>query len=272
MITQKYEHHLDLRRDKLCPFKFNTNEEVYNSVCNWHHNIEILLVTDGKGHIQYDSEDFAIEKHDIIIVNSGALHRPYSEEGVSFHYVIIDESFCLENGIELNGRYFERCFKSEGFERHFLNAYALYDEYKRNPSPINIARLRLAVLGLVIALCEDHTAQTAQEPPSRSISKNYVKKTLEFLGDHYAEPISLEDVASVCGVTKYHLAREFKRYTGQTVFTYVNVLRCKKAEICISKGMTVTEAARECGFESTPYFSRTYKRLMGRSPSSEKES
>ena len=74
-------------------------------------------------------------------------------------------------------------------------------------------------------------------------------------------------IAAMCGITKYHLAREFKRITGQTVLTYLNALRCKKAQLLLSEGKTVTEAAFESGFESLSYFSRTYKRIMGAPPS-----
>ena len=270
MITQTYEHHLELRKDKLCPFKFKECECVYNSVCNWHHNIEILLVTEGCGRIQYGSDDMPIEAHDMILVNSGVLHRVYSETGISFTYVIIDESFCIENGIEMKNRTFEPKFKSESVENTLLSAHARFAAYKDDPSPIRTASMRCAVLALVIEICTNHTVDTDGRPQSHSASEQYIKQALEYLGEHYAEPISLEEVASLCGITKYHLARIFKIYTGQTLFTYVNILRCKKAELCLSDGMTVTEASRECGFESLSYFSRTYKKLIGYSPSSKK--
>ena len=98
----------------------------------------------------------------------------------------------------------------------------------------------------------------------------YIKKVLEYIAEHYTEPLTLEDVADVCGITKYHLAREFKRFTGLTVITYVNILRCKRAEVCLAEGKTVTEAAVESGFDSISYFSRTYKKLMGVTPSEKK--
>ena len=272
MITQQYEHHLDLRQDKLCPFKFKSCTDVYNTVCNWHHNIELLLVTSGEGRIQYGSDDFSIKEHDMITVNSEVLHRVYSASGISFTYVLIDESFCIQNGLETRSRCFERLFTSESLENTLLNAQRIYDEYQINQSPINTARLRCAALNLVIELCAHHTSQPQKSMSAHSMSEKYVKKALEYISEHYSEPILLEDVARICGITKYHLVREFKKHTGQTVFVYINVLRCKKAELCILRGMTVTEAARESGFESPSYFSRTYKKLMGRSPSSEKES
>ena len=72
-------------------------------------------------------------------------------------------------------------------------------------------------------------------------------------------------------ITKFHLIREFKRYTGQTVFTYINILKCKKAQSCLMDGLTVTETATECGFDNVSYFSQVYKKIMGVSPNKTKK-
>ena len=270
MSDQVYENHLEIKQDKLCPFKFKALNDVRNSVCNWHENIELLLVTDGEGHMQYNSDDVHLQRHDIIVINSGDLHRIHSDSSISFDYVIIDESFCLENGINTKDRHFERVFRCEEIERACRYAHECFKDYKSDKSPIKTALLRLAVLELLTKLYSDHSSPAVSNVESARSPRDYVKKALEYLAEHYTEPSTLESVASVCGITKYHLAREFKRFTGQTVITYMNILRCKKAEVCLSEGMTVTEAAYESGFDSISYFSRTYKKLMGISPSEKK--
>lgn len=270
MSEPKYEHHLSLKQDKLCPFRFKSSKNLHDSVCNWHTNIEILLVTHGEGNMQYNSDELAISQDDIIVINSGDLHRIYSDKGISFNYLIIDESFCRENGINTAERRFERLFKCAETRSIFGRAYERYTEYKGSPTAINTAKARLAVLELLIAMHENHSAANTGEMAAQRSPLDYVKQVIEFLAEHYNESLTLEEVAGVCGITKFHLAREFKRYTGQTVITYVNILRCRKAEICLSEGMTVTEAAVASGFDSISYFSRTYKKLMGVTPSEKK--
>ncbi len=270
MSEQVYEHHLTIKQDKLCPFIFKSLNKVRDSVCNWHANIELLLVTDGEGHMQYNSDDIYLQKHDIIVINSGDLHRVYSNSFISFDYIIIDESFCRENGINTKDRRFERIFRCEETERLCRYAHERFKDYKSDKSPIKTALLRLAVLELITELYSDHSSSSFSGGESSRSPQDYVKKALEYLAIHFTEPLTLEDVAGVCGITKYHLAREFKRFTGQTVITYINILRCKKAEVCLSGGMSVTEAACESGFDSISYFSRTYKKLMGISPSEKK--
>ena len=265
-----YEHHLSLKQDKLCPFKFCSTQNVRDSVCNWHSNIEILIVTDGSGHMQYNSDGLSVTKGDIIVINSGDLHHIYSDSRISFDYLIIDERFCRENGINTVERRFDHLFNCTETERLFECAFHRYKTYKTDTSPINTALLRLAVLKLITELYCHHSTPHTTDVTITKAPQNYVKKVIEYLAEHYTEKLTLEEIADVCGITKYHLAREFKRYTGQTVVTHVNVLRCRKAEVCLSEGMTVTEAAVESGFDSISYFSRTYKKLMGNSPSSKK--
>ena len=261
-----YEHHLALKQDRLCPFKFYSTQNVRDSVCNWHSNIEVLTVTDGSGHMQYNSEDLSVAKGDILVINSGDLHHIYSDSGISFEYLIIDERFCRENGINTVDRRFHKLFKCAETERVFECAFRRYKAYKSDGSPINTALLRMAVLELITELYAHHSVPRSEDTATVRAPQDYVKKTLEFIAEHYTEKTSLEEIACVCGITKYHLAREFKRYTGHTVITHLNVLRCRRADVCLSEGMTVTEAAMASGFESVSYFSRTYKKIMGVSP------
>lgn len=269
MEKQRYEHHIALRQDRLCPFKVEISR-MTDSGCNWHNNIEVLMVSEGRGRMQYGSEEFAMGPHDLAAVNSGDLHRVYSEEGVMLYCIIIDEKFCTDNGIEVDRICFERRFQDADTEALCVAVSACYSAYKEDPTPLNAARMRQTVLQLLIDLCEKHNVRSVSKGKERRSAEMYVKKTLEYLGDNYTKPISLETVANICGITKNHLAREFKRYTGKTVFTYVNILRCRNAELCLSGGMTVAEAGYESGFESVSYFSRTYKKLMGYAPSQKK--
>ena len=262
-----YEHHTSIQRDKLCPFKLGTSGETLPAPCNWHENIEILLVTEGEGAMQYGKENFPLRAHDITVINSGVLHRPYTEQDISYYFIIIDESFCKENGIDTAHMHFCEHLRDEQTERLFLDAAEAIKRYGDERTPLCAARARLAVLALLIVLCDKHSVPQPRECAAPSLAEIYVKQAISFVNEAYTERITLDAIAELCGITKFHLAREFKRITGQTVLSYTNTLRCKKAELLISEGKSITEAALESGFESLSYFSRTYKSLMGISPS-----
>ncbi len=265
-----YEHHLTIKKDKLCPFKVGMSINSHDVQCNWHENIEILLITEGNGMMQYGKDTFPLSTHDIIIVNSGELHRPFSEIGISYYYIIIDVSFCKENGIDMSHHHFNKKLRDEQTERLILDVTERMEDYSNLSSSLSAARLRGAMLSLLIDVCTRHVDANRTDDERTTPSEEYVKHVLHYLKDYYTQPISLDSLAALCGITKFHLSREFKKYTGQTIFTHINILRCRQAEILLSEGKTVTEAALETGFESLSYFSRTYKRLIGTPPSKSK--
>ena len=266
-MNSYYEHHLALKKNKLCPFKLGIVNNEYSVPCNWHDNIEILLCFDGEGVIQYGKDTLSFEKGDIVVINSGELHRPYSQNKLCYYFIIIDESFCRENGLDTALICFQRKFRDAETERILRHTVERTNDYNAFSQPLTAARLRAAMLELLINLVSFHSVPDVKLDEKQSPSEAYVKKVLNHLNENYSLPISLDHLASMCGITKYHLAREFKRITGQTVLTYLNALRCKKAQLLLSEGKTVTEAAFESGFESLSYFSRTYKRIMGAPPS-----
>lgn len=267
-MDRHYEHHIAIRKDKLCPFMLRYNQRSFSAFCNWHLNIEVLLITEGTGIIQYGADRLPLAAHDMIIVNSEIPHRLHSTEGLGLYCLIIDESFCLENGLDTSMIHFKSNVRDAETEQLFREAVTRWDIYSRESSTLSAASLRCAILTLLIELCSKHT-YTDEIPSEKSTpSEAYIKCVLKYLNTHYTQPVTLDTLAKLCGITKHHLAREFKKYMGQTVFTYLNILRCKNAEYCLSEGMSVTQAACENGFESLSYFSRTYKKLMGVTPRS----
>ncbi len=264
----KYENQIYLKENRLCPFNVHYHCRSFNEISNWHSNLEVLLILEGSGCVQYGADTLQVRQGDIIIVNAKVLHRVHKNDGLLYHCLILDEEFCVENGILTDQLQFCRQFRSKNTERLCRRAAESYMRYEADRTALNGAKTRNAVLDLLIDLNENHlTGCGSAEAEEKNVSEKYVKKVASYLMEHYTERVSLDQLATLCGISKYHLAREFKRYTGQTILTYANLLRCKHAEQCIASGMTVTEATAECGFESISYFSRTYKKLFGTTPS-----
>ena len=264
-----YEHHTNIRKDMLCPFILSFRERALDCICNWHENIEVLLVTEGSGTLRYGNVDMEVCAEDMIVVNSRTIHRLYSETGVSYQFIIIDELFCAENGLSVKERSFTPIVRSEQSRHLFCELVRAIEDYRNggNGFQLKAAKARLSVIALLIELCEHHSKIEEHCENRKKPSEEYIKSVISYMADHYREDLTLESLSAICGITKYYLAREFKRYTGQTVFAFLNTLRCKNADICLSEGKSVTEAAYECGFESISYFSRTYKKINGIPPS-----
>lgn len=267
MNKNVYEHHLAIEKNDLCPFIFQTKINSFDTPINWHENIEVLVMLEGKASLKYEAVEYSLEPGDIVVINSGDMHHLYSHTGISYHYLIIDRMFCVDNGIPIeNYRFREKINdpKTAQIFDHIIQAYA---DVAKNRVPLSAANMRRWVLSLLIDLCVNHTQTSTTIGTEKKASRENVKKMLTYINDHYSEPLTLDDIAQHVGFNKFYLIREFKKYTGQTPFAYMNILRCKKARQCLLNGMTVTEAAHESGFETLSYFSRTFCKLIGYPPS-----
>lgn len=266
-----YEHHNRIKEDTFCPFKITFSENHTADTCTyWHKNIKIFLFTDGNASMQYGSENFDVKANDIVIMNSNALHRIYNKKNLYYCFLIIDESFCYENGIDVEKCFFEKKFFDEKANKLFMDAAENVKNYDKNEVFSN-TKARCSVLNLLMYLCTQHLLSYDNVKDNHQISEKYVKETLKYLNEHFTEKIKLETLASLCGVTKFYLAREFKHFTGQTIFNYITVLRCKMAQSCLLREMSVAETAITCGFDDISRFSQTYKKTMGILPKNVKK-
>jgi AraC-like DNA-binding protein len=273
MIT-RYEHHLQIKTNKLEPFKLHYLINRLDSPCNWHKNIEVIYITNGEGYIRYGTQQYEICAGDLIIINSGAIHHLYSKTGFDYYCLIIDDEFCENNGVDVEKYEFKKITKDEETVRVFLEAAELLKSeiIKKNTDDIlAVPVLRRAILSLIIELCDKHIDNAGDNEKKNDRAEAHVKKALSYINENFKNPITLEELAEHVGITKYHLSREFKKYTGETIFTYTNILRCRNAEVCILDGMNVSDAAYASGFETMSYFSCTYKKLMGVNPSKVKK-
>jgi AraC-like DNA-binding protein len=81
------------------------------------------------------------------------------------------------------------------------------------------------------------------------------------------QPISIEDLALLTNRSLATFKRDFQRMYGESPRRWINQQRLNHARTLLqSTGMTVSEVAFECGFDSTSYFIRIYKESFGTTP------
>lgn len=85
------------------------------------------------------------------------------------------------------------------------------------------------------------------------------------------EPLSMNEIAALVGISRRQLERLFQRHVGETPTKYYMNLRLRRArELLLQTAMPVTEVAIVCGFVSAAYFSRCFREVFGCSPSAER--
>ena len=97
----------------------------------------------------------------------------------------------------------------------------------------------------------------------------YVRQAMDYIAGHYAdENISIATIAEHLCVSEGHLSHVFKKQTGMTVTNYLTKTRIDAAMALLQTGrVKVYEAATAVGYKDVTYFSATFKKLRGLSPS-----
>ena len=94
-----------------------------------------------------------------------------------------------------------------------------------------------------------------------------VKRVVQYLNEHYREPISRWQVADSVHVSEDYLSRIFSRELGITPWEYLNRYRVWQAgRLLAGSGDSIGSIALKTGFSDQAYFSRVFRKITGQSP------
>ncbi|MDR1569718.1 MAG: AraC family transcriptional regulator [Oscillospiraceae bacterium] len=95
-----------------------------------------------------------------------------------------------------------------------------------------------------------------------------VRKVVDYIMQHYGEPLSIAMLAEMVHLNPVYLSSLFRKSLGSSVKQYIKRIRVNSAQFLLEEGIyNITEVATLCGFCDIYYFSRIFKQLKGVSPS-----
>jgi len=107
--------------------------------------------------------------------------------------------------------------------------------------------------------------QQNSEPPM-------ITKAKVFIQQHYAEDLSLGQVAKAMNTSTFYFCKMFKKATGINFTDYLSRVRIEKAKnLLLNPNLRISEIAFEVGFQSLTHFNRVFKNILGQSPSEYRE-
>jgi len=95
----------------------------------------------------------------------------------------------------------------------------------------------------------------------------HLRRARDHIDRNYREPLDLDGLARVAGVSKYHFVRSFEAAYGETPIRYLTRRRIERAQDLLRvANLTVTEVCMAVGFASLGSFSARFSQLVGESP------
>lgn len=230
---------------------------------HWHDHVELLYFVAGAGEVVVNGETIEVCAGQCVILGGNQIHslRCLTPE-LTFHCLLVQAAFCQAHGIDIGHSMAEVREGYDPIDDHFAGVQIHFTEQSGTPQGVLLTEVPV----LLKKICG--TGRCVRSLPHRESAETAVRQTILYVRAHFREKGTVDDICRGVGYSKYHLCRSFKRVCGMTLMDYINQKRCCYAgRLMVEENYTVHEAATQAGFNSHSYFSKVYKKYMGRSPS-----
>ena len=121
-----------------------------------------------------------------------------------------------------------------------------------------------ALLHLLLRLARCYGG--ASLPPPRGRSDRAILAVRDRLRDAPEDDVSLQDLADVAGMSRFHLTRQFQRRFGLAPSAYLRLLRLERAKRRLAAGDAPADVAAALGFVDQAHLIRRFKAAYGMTP------
>lgn len=247
-----------------------------------HDFFEIYFFISGNVSYIIEGKTYKLRSGDILLINNSEFHMPIVEEGQTYERIVLWINQDFLNGKSAGGTNLKACFEGTAGKR--LNLLRLDEEKlsvlrgvltKLGKAELSggfgcdILRELFAVELLVYInrICVDAELTENEIDGMEDIEYNKkVSSMISYINDNLACDLSLDALSGKFYTSKYHLLREFKRYTGCTLHQYIKRKRLILAKELLKRGFSVSETCTNAGFGDYPNFIRSFRTEFGISP------
>ena len=111
------------------------------------------------------------------------------------------------------------------------------------------------------------SAKSTKLVSSGRMSDYYIKEAINYIEQNFQNNISIEDIATVCGITRSYLGKIFRNSIGRSPQEFLMNYRMVKAtELLKLTSLSIADISSAVGYENQLHFSRAFKNIYGVSP------
>lgn len=265
--------------EKYFEFHHTYTEEPLTVELHQHPFYEIFFFLSGNVNYIIEGRTYNLRPGDILLTGSADIHRPDVRPGKPYERIVVwlaDDVFISLK--DLFGEDLTSCFTDAALKDYRLirpDSQKITD-LKRICGKISEARKgrELGSAALVYSYMTEFLVKVSRAyydtPDSikNDITENEkVNQILLYINENLTEELSLDQLASRFYISKYYLSRQFKQYTGLSLYQYIIKKRLITSRNLLRNGVPVMDACLRCGFSDYSNFLKVFKREFGKNPS-----
>lgn len=247
---------------------------------HWHPEIELTLVMEGEIVYQVNDSLYHLKEGEGLFCNTNVLHSGHGEDSADCSYLSVTFHPRLLYGYSssvMQMKYMDHILKSpslasihfvpeESWQARILELIETIRLLDLEHPPSEELQIQIALLRIWQELYEHvEINETGFAENGRDTER--IRRIMEYIREHYAEKITLEDLAEQIHLCRSESCRLFKRYMKESMFDYLLDYRIERSlEFLRRSDLDVTQIAGQAGFASPGYYSKIFKRKMGCTP------
>lgn len=216
----------------------------------------------GKGKLLYEQKEYELLPDDVFLIDCRKPHEYWcdSEDGWGYRFLHFDGTPMPAYYSQINTRQDVKFNFDNNSNFHDLFKEIILTNYGSKPNKEIISnRIITDMITELLCLCPQY--QEIELPDT-------IIDLCNFLQNTFQQKLSLDEIAKKAGLSKYHLSREFKKYTGKTIVQYIIDCRIALAQRLLRYGnMSINQIAEYVGFEDHNGFYRAFHQRECMSPS-----
>jgi len=239
---------------------------------HWHDEAEFTLITDGSADYRINLSDHTADEGDLLFIPPRILHSVSTrkdENAVSETYVF-HLNFLGGNSTDICSTRYLTPLMNEEFSVpcHIKPEHPAYASLRNIFGQLNslyqgeTAGYELALKALLLQVVFLLLQYSEKVPaPDTVTSQEKLKQALNYIEAHYAESVTVRELAGLCYFSEYHFMRFFKKHMNMTCIEYINNLRLEKAVGQFEQGnRSILDVSLASGFHNLSYFYKVFKR------------
>lgn len=251
------------------------NVQARHSILHSHPYYECIIVRKGKAEYLVNGQSFSLYPDEMLFITPGVPHIMSCEEGETSYERMI---------LQINAKFLRKVMQDIGmedkisptpqflvFRAEAVHTWHLPELFERIHAASAVEDKRLRELlyhsqlsELVLTL---EVIIKFYTPKTPKISNALISNVAVYLQENFRDPkLKVADLAKQFYVSREHLSRTFKEYTGDSLRDYLTNLRMQEFRNGLIRGGTVLSAFRESGFSDYSSFVKSFRKLYGITP------
>ena len=221
----------------------------------------IMYTYSGKGYLEYEGKQYFLEEGDGAFIDCRNLQMYRAEtkwDVMVFHFdgpmaKDIFNQYINHGTVKFHEK------REDRFHRYIEKILSVYD----SPSLYRDLRISHSIEGMLIhLLIINSNIQISQKDVPES-----VQKIMKYMENNYTEDITLEKMEKMTNTSRYHLSKEFKKYTGFSPHDYLITIRLNQAKILLSTTtLPANKISHMVGIHDINNFTYLFKKRIGKTP------